>query len=116
MNVICPWMTKTQMVKGIEDGWAGLQLPTNDAEDVARAILICATTNRGQGGQSHGRAVLPFEGKLVWVAGGQAYEIEDNIQRLEPKWLGEENSLVVAKGQEYLFSPDKSWDASKEKA
>jgi hypothetical protein len=116
INVVCPWMTKTAMVKGIEDGWAQNGLPENEPEDVARAILICATANRGQDGKSHAGAVLPFEGKMVWVGGGESYEIEDNIQRLEPQWLGEENSRVLEKGQAYLAAGSTSWDVSKGKS
>ncbi|KAH7311854.1 putative 15-hydroxyprostaglandin dehydrogenase [Rhexocercosporidium sp. MPI-PUGE-AT-0058] len=80
VNAVCPWMTKTAMVAGIETGWRELSLPENEPEDVAESILICATANR--------RAVLPFAGKVVFVAGGESYEIEDGINELEPRWLG----------------------------
>ena len=116
INVVCPWFTKTGMVKGIEDGWSKLGLPENKPVDVARALVMCATANRGKGGQSHDGAGLPFEGKIVWVGGGESYEIEDNIQRLEPDWLGQENSRVLEKGQAYLAAGDTSWDASKKKS
>lgn len=56
---------------------------------------------------------MPFAGKILWIAGGEAYEIEDSIQALEPQWLGEENSRVLAKGQGYLASQGTSWDADK---
>ena len=62
------------MVKGIEDGWRKLGLPENTPEDVARALVICATANRGHE-KTHSGAVLPFAGKIVWVGGGEAYEI-----------------------------------------
>jgi len=103
---------ETRLVKGIEKGWHELNLPENEPEDVARSIIICATANRGEGKQTHGGAKLPFAGKIVWVGGGESYEIEDNLQALEPQWLGKENSAVLAKGQEYLHS-GASWDASK---
>lgn len=35
------------------------------------------------------------------MAGGETYEIEDRVQELEGVWLGEENSRVLEKGQEY---------------
>lgn len=101
------------MVLGIEKGWYERGLPVNEPEDVGRAILICATANRGSGGSTHGGVRLPFAGKMVYVAGGESYEIEDAMQRLEPQWLGEENSRVLALGQEYLASEETSWDASK---
>lgn len=100
-------------MEGIEKGWYERQLPTNEPSDVALSILICATANRGPNGQTHDGAVLPFAGKIVWVAGGESYEIEDNIQRLESEWLGEANSKVLAAGQAYLASAGTSWDASK---
>lgn len=100
------------MVTGIEQGWYKLGLPSNEPEDVANAILICATANRSED-QKHEGAVRPFSGKIVWVGGGKSYEIEDRIQALEPEWLGRENSEVLKKGQEYLHSGETSWDTSK---
>ncbi|KAJ4296318.1 hypothetical protein N0V90_006363 [Kalmusia sp. IMI 367209] len=113
INVICPWMTKTKLVKGIEAGWRKLGLPENEAEDVARSIVLCASANRSEDGEVHPGAKMPFAGKILWIAGGEAYEIEDAIQDLEPQWLGEENSKVLAKGQEFLASQGTSWDADK---
>lgn len=101
------------MVLGIEKGWHERGLPVNEPEDVARAILICATANRGSGGLTHQGTRLPFAGKIVYVSGGESYEIEDAIQSLEPAWLGKENSQVLEKGQEYLASDSTSWDESK---
>lgn len=101
------------MVLGIEKGWYERGLPVNEPEDVARSILICATANRGREGLTHHGACLPFAGKIVYVAGGESYEIEDRLQSLEPSWLGEENSRVLAKGQEYLASNETSWDETK---
>ncbi len=105
--------TGTQMVKGIEKAWREQGIAENAPKDVAQAIVLCATANRGENGETHEGAAMPFEGKIVWVGGGESYEIEDNIQRLEPQWLGEENSRVLAKGQELLASPGTSWDAPK---
>lgn len=129
INVICPWMTsksrrpvvaihaecttETKMVKGIEAGWRELGLPENQPEDVARSILLCASANRSEAGKTHPGARMPFAGKILWIAGGEAYEIEDAIQELEPQWLGEENSKVLAKGQAFLASQGTSWDADK---
>ncbi|KAF2662796.1 NAD(P)-binding protein [Lophiostoma macrostomum CBS 122681] len=116
INVICPWMTKTRLVKGIEQGWHDLGLPENEPEDVARSIVLCATANRGTDEKIHPGAKMPFAGKILWISGGQAYEIEDAIQALEPQWLGEENSKTLAKGQHYLATQGTSWDADKLKA
>ncbi|KAF2179694.1 putative 15-hydroxyprostaglandin dehydrogenase [Zopfia rhizophila CBS 207.26] len=115
INVICPWMTKTRLVKGIEDGWYERGLPANEPEDVARSIVLCATAHGSSEGKTHPGAKMPFAGKILWISGGEAYEIEDAIQALEPQWLGDGNSKVLAKGQEYLASQGKSWDADKRK-
>ncbi|KAH8676556.1 hypothetical protein BGZ60DRAFT_562212 [Tricladium varicosporioides] len=113
INVICPWMTKTQMVKGIEQGWEALKLPTNQPEDVARSIIICSTANRIPDNKIYKGASMPFAGKILFVAGGESYEIEDALQRLEPQWLGGENSRILERGQAYLMSADTSWDSTK---
>jgi hypothetical protein len=106
-------IVETRLVKGIEEGWRERGLPENDPEDVGRSIVLCATANRSQDGKTHPGAKMPFAGKILWIAGGEAYEIEDAIQNLEPQWLGEENSKVLARGQEYLSSMGTSWDAEK---
>ena len=100
------------MVTGIELGWRKLGLPENAPGDAATAMIICATANRGQKGTTHDGATLPFTGKILHVAGGASYEIETRMQRLEPEWLGEKNSQVLAKGQAFLANPTTSWDAS----
>jgi hypothetical protein len=103
----------TKLVKGIEVGWRELGLPENEPEDVARSIVLCASANRSEEGRTHVGTKMPFAGKILWIAGGEAYEIEDAIQGLEPQWLGEENSKVLAKGQDFLASQGTSWDADK---
>lgn len=107
--------TETGMVKGIELGWASNKLPENEPEDVGKAIILCATANRGESKERHEGAVTPFAGKILWVSGGESYEIEDNLQRLEPEWLGRENSAVLKRGQEFLMSEGTSWDVGRSK-
>ena len=63
---------------------------------MARAIVICATANRGKSGETHGGAKLPFAGKMLWVSGHESYEIEDGIWETEPIWLGKENSELLS--------------------
>lgn len=107
--------TETGMVKGIEAGWRSLNLPENAPEDVGKAILLCATAERGKERHKGTQNMRPFAGKIVWVSGGEAYEIEDNLQSLEPKWLGEENSRVLRRGQDFLMSEGTSWDVGRAK-
>lgn len=74
---------------GDRDGWYERGLPVNAPEDVGKAIILCATANRGVG------ARRPFAGKVGYVAGGESHEIEDQLQEVEPVWLGEEDSRVL---------------------
>ncbi|KAL2841136.1 hypothetical protein BJY01DRAFT_257141 [Aspergillus pseudoustus] len=91
VNTICPWMTQTAMVKGVQDAWHKAGLPVNSPLDVGKVIA----------------AVLGDEGlngAAMYVEGGRAWEIERNLDRLEGQWLGEEASRSLARGQEVLGS------------
>lgn len=89
VNTICPWMTITYITRGIKDVWLEAELPANTPLDVAKvtAGMICDTT---------------LNGKSMYVEGGRSWEIEDNLDELEPQWLGEEPSKSLAKGQAVL--------------
>ncbi|KAL4810667.1 hypothetical protein BDV18DRAFT_155279 [Aspergillus unguis] len=91
VNCICPWMTMTGMVKGVQDGWIKAGLPVNSPLDVAKVTAAVV----GDAG---------LNGKSMYVEGGRAWEIEDNIDRLESQWLGQEPSRSLAKGQAVLGS------------
>ncbi|KAJ5984810.1 hypothetical protein N7522_012006 [Penicillium canescens] len=108
VNVICPWTTRTILTKTIAAAWEELGLPMNEPEDVATSILICATAGRSNGA-THDGSVTPFHGKILLVAGGKSFEIEDNLQSLEPQWLGEHNSQALAMGQDFLHNGKTSW-------
>lgn len=79
----------TYLVRGIEDSWFAAGLPANTSLDVAKvtAGMICDSD---------------MNGKSMYVEGGRAWEIEDNLDRLEPQWLGDEPSRSLARGQEVL--------------
>jgi hypothetical protein len=83
----------------------------NEPEDVATSMLICATAGRSDNA-THNGATTPFHGKILLVAGGKSYEIEDKLQSLEPQWLGERNSQDLAKGQDFLHNGKTSWQES----
>lgn len=89
INTICPWMTQTDSIKKIEQQWTQASLPTNSPREVstvATGILADASLN----------------GKSMFVEGGRAWEIEENIERLEAEWLGDAPSKALAMGQELL--------------
>lgn len=89
VNAVCPWMTTTAMVKGIQDAWFKAGLPANTPMDVARIIA--------------GLVVDPkLNGMSIYVEGGRGWEIEENLDHLEPQWLGEEPSRTLAIGQNVL--------------
>ena len=82
-------MTATAIVAGIEKEWYAAKLPVNQPQDIAK-VIVDVTRSEG------------LNGKAMYVEGGRAWEVEDNINRLEPQWMGEEPSRSLAKGQELL--------------
>jgi hypothetical protein len=82
-------MTDTGMVAGFAAAWKKENLPVNTPLDVAKIALGVACESN-------------MNGKGIYVEGGRGWEIEDNINRLEPQWLGEEPSKSLAKGQQLL--------------
>lgn len=93
VNTVCPWMTDTVLTKGIRDSWIKAGLPVNKPVDVARITV--------------GLMVDPqLNGTSMYVEGGRGWEIEANLDRLEPQWLGEEPSRTLAIGQKVLGAGD----------
>lgn len=91
INAVCPWMTTTGMVKGIEHDWLKAGLPTNSPLDVAKITAGLVVDEK-------------LNGTSMYVEGGRGWEIEANLDRLEPQWLGEQPSRSLAKGQAVLGS------------
>lgn len=88
-------MTTTGMVKGVHDAWMKANLPCNSPADVGYIIAGVV-------------ADPSLNGTSMYVEGGRAWEIEANLDRLEPEWLGEEPSRSLAKGQAVLGN-GKDW-------
>ncbi|CAD0106231.1 unnamed protein product [Aureobasidium uvarum] len=88
-NAVCPWMTETRMVTGIDKDWKEAGLPRNKAIDVARVIagLMVAES---------------LNGEALYVEGGRAWGIEEGIERTQPQWMGEKQSADFQKGQKVL--------------
>ncbi|KAJ9639195.1 hypothetical protein H2204_003806 [Knufia peltigerae] len=89
VNAICPWMVPTAMTEGIVSSWKAADLPIQSTSDVARVVAGVACNQE-------------LNGKAFYVEGGRAWDIEEGIDRLEPQWLGEEQSRMLAKGQQVL--------------
>ncbi|KAJ0422355.1 hypothetical protein BJY00DRAFT_311076 [Aspergillus carlsbadensis] len=91
VNAICPWMTQTGMVRGVQEAWYAAGLPINTPLDVGRVIAAVI----GDDG---------VNGASMYVEGGRAWEIERNMDRLESQWLGQEPARSLARGQAVLGS------------
>lgn len=89
VNAVCPWMTDTVMSKGIRDAWVKAGLPMNVPVDVGRIIVGLLVDSQ-------------LNGTSMYVEGGRGWEMEANLDRLEPQWLGEEPSRTLAIGQKVL--------------
>jgi hypothetical protein len=95
-NAICPWMTETRMVTGIDADWAAAGLPRNKASDVANVIagvLVSSSLN----------------GEALYVEGGRAWGIEEGIDETQPLWMGEKQSKDFLRGQEVLGTGENWW-------
>ncbi|KAI4836018.1 putative 3-hydroxyacyl-CoA dehydrogenase [Aureobasidium sp. EXF-8845] len=88
-NAICPWMTETRMVTGIDADWAAAGLPRNKASDVAQVIAGVMVAEA-------------LNGEALYVEGGRAWGIEEGIERTQEQWMGEKQSRDFMKGQEVL--------------
>jgi NAD(P)-dependent dehydrogenase (short-subunit alcohol dehydrogenase family) len=121
VNAVCPSMTLTRMVAGIKDGWMAIGAPVNQPSDIANVIVGIAASGPGReaikydesqsqakqmgknaGGtdwddQSHG-----LNGRAIYVAGGEGWDIEEGLDRTEHLWLGQEPSSTMTKAQRSL--------------
>ncbi|RDW58969.1 uncharacterized protein DSM5745_11175 [Aspergillus mulundensis] len=91
INTIRPWMTQTDnsFSKTVQKHWTRAGLPLSTAEDVAKvsAGVLCNES---------------LHGASIYVAGTRAWKIETDIDRPEPRWLGEESSQTLEQGQKVL--------------
>lgn len=69
--------------------WVKHDMPMNQPVDVARYIIQVTASP-----SAHGKA--------LFVAGGNAVDIEEGLNATEPLWLGERNSRDLNIGQEIL--------------
>ncbi|KIV93043.1 hypothetical protein PV10_04288 [Exophiala mesophila] len=90
VNAVCPWYVATGMTSLIEDKWLEAGLPVNQPGDIAQ--IIAGLT-----------AIAGLNGKAIYAEGGRGWEIEDNLNRLQPQWLGEEPSASLEEGQKALM-------------
>ena len=109
------------MVAGIEDMWIRSGAPVNQASDIASVLAGIAVSGPGRaaikydeadtqarqtrknaGGmnwddQSHG-----LNGRAIYVAGGQGWDIEEGLDLTEHLWLGSQPSASLKVAQRAL--------------
>ena len=124
INCISPSMTDTRMVDGIREGWVEGGHPVNQPADVARVIV--GVSRAGKGSQSvwyDGKEAAGVRKKKNWggmdwdddekeargmsgrnwvVVGGEAWDMEEGLDRTMDSWLGESVSEKLKGGQEAL--------------
>ncbi|KAK0778344.1 hypothetical protein LTR91_015419 [Friedmanniomyces endolithicus] len=98
-NAICPWMTKTRLVAGIEKVWAESGLPSNSPEDVARVIVGVLADGKVNGG-------------TMYIEGGRSWNIEQGLLATRHEWLGAEREKELDRGTE-LMGGGEHWTANK---
>ena len=121
INAVCPSMTLTRMVAGIEDKWIRRGAPVNQPSDIANVIVGIASSGPGRDaikydeGQSQARQMgknaggtnwddpsRGLNGRAIYVAGGEGWDIEEGLDRTEHLWLGQEPSSTMAEAQQAL--------------
>jgi len=89
VNAICPWFVDTIMTAGIATQWRKAGLPINVPAGIAD-IIVGVANEKG------------MNGKAIYVEGNRGWDVEDKINELEPKWLGEEQSRELNRGNELM--------------
>lgn len=79
------------MTTGFTELWVEKNLPVNTPEGIGNAIvgLMCEEGMSGKG---------------IFAEGNRFWEFEDNLERLQPQWLGEETSKTFNIGQDLFAS------------
>ena len=78
INTIYPSYVKTVMTENLAEMWRKYELPVNKPAGVAEIILGVATSEG-------------MNGSAVYI-GGRGWEVEENIDRLAPEWMGEQQN------------------------
>jgi hypothetical protein len=121
LNAVCPSMTLTGMVAGIKDGWIALGAPVNQPSDIANVIVGIAASGPGReaikydesqsqtrqmgknaGGTNWDDQRNGLNGRAIYVAAAEAWDIEEGLDRTEHLWLGQEPSSTMTKAQRAL--------------
>ena len=78
VNAVCPWMTRTGLIDKVARLWEDRELPLNEPEDVAKAVVELIAGDE----QPNGRAVV--------VEGGRAWDVEGRLREVEEEVFGKQ--------------------------
>jgi len=79
VNAVCPWVTDTNIVKGLTKGWEKAGFALNTADDVANVMVKLTCMKNAQA-----------NGMALYIEGGRAWNIQEGLDREERSWWGEE--------------------------
>jgi NAD(P)-dependent dehydrogenase (short-subunit alcohol dehydrogenase family) len=121
INAVSPSMTTTGMVAGIKDAWMAIGAPVNQPSDIANVIAGIAVSGPGReaikydesqsqarqmgknaGGTNWDDQSNGLDGRVIYVAAGKGWDIEEGLDRTEHLWLGQEPSSTMTKAQRAL--------------
>ncbi|KAG9964051.1 hypothetical protein KCU61_g3034, partial [Aureobasidium melanogenum] len=89
INMVAPWMTKTDMLlPEFLKVWG--KLPANEPIGVARALLLPAVKTE-------------VNGKSLFVAGHKIVDFEEGLERTKADWMGKQLSDDVDEGQRRIL-------------
>jgi len=77
------------MTAKLADTWQKYNLPVNKPAGVAKIVLGVASSKG-------------LNGRAVYIEGDRGWEIEENIDRLAPQWMGEQQSKDFLLGNKIM--------------
>ncbi|CAG9939961.1 unnamed protein product [Clonostachys rosea f. rosea IK726] len=106
INMVNPSHVNTIMGSAVHDLWVAHGLPVNEAYHVAEHVLTLASTPK----KADGTAAT---GIAVYVEGGEGWDIEEDLDKTDHLWMGEEMSRNSAK-IDIALGTGVSWKPTKE--
>jgi short-subunit dehydrogenase len=85
VNAICPFFTATNMTAEVAEQWRKHNLPVNEPTGVAE-IIVGIASHKG------------MNGKAIYIEGNRGWDVEENIDKLSPQWMGEQQTKDFYRG------------------
>lgn len=95
INTVCPSMTKTRMATPILDLWDKYGVRGNEPHEIAEHVLTLTSVPHSPYGAG-------MTGLAVFVEAGKGWEIEHDLDRFSPSWMGEEMAKNALKIEQAL--------------